>query len=114
VRLRPLGTATSTGLLYQPQMIDNGDCGETGGMNIGRGNRSTRRKPTPVPLCPLRIMFCLNFHITTFLHLLPKVNDSNLQSLTCITALLIKHWENYGERTHVPIGEEAGYDPEKI
>jgi hypothetical protein len=27
------------------------DDGETGGM-IGRGNRSTRRKPAPVPLCP--------------------------------------------------------------
>jgi hypothetical protein len=25
--------------------------GEIGGM-IGRGNRSTRRKPAPVPLCP--------------------------------------------------------------
>jgi hypothetical protein len=28
------------------------DDGETGGMMIGRGNRSTRRKPAPVPLCP--------------------------------------------------------------
>jgi hypothetical protein len=27
------------------------DNGEFGGM-IGRGNRSTRRKPAPVPLCP--------------------------------------------------------------
>jgi hypothetical protein len=27
------------------------DDGEIGGM-IGKGNRSTRRKPTPVPLCP--------------------------------------------------------------
>jgi hypothetical protein len=27
------------------------DDGETGGM-IGRGNRSTRRKPAPLPLCP--------------------------------------------------------------
>jgi hypothetical protein len=27
------------------------DNGEIGGM-IGRGNRSTRRKPAPVPLCP--------------------------------------------------------------
>jgi hypothetical protein len=27
------------------------DDGEIGGM-IGRGNRSTRRKPDPVPLCP--------------------------------------------------------------
>jgi hypothetical protein len=27
------------------------DAGEIGGM-IGRGNRSTRRKPAPLPLCP--------------------------------------------------------------
>jgi hypothetical protein len=27
------------------------DNGEIGGM-IGRGNRSTRRKPAPVPFCP--------------------------------------------------------------
>jgi hypothetical protein len=29
------------------------DDGEIGGM-IGRGNRSTRRKPAPMPLCPLQ------------------------------------------------------------
>jgi hypothetical protein len=29
------------------------DDGEIGGM-IGRGNRSSRRKPAPVPLCPLQ------------------------------------------------------------
>jgi hypothetical protein len=28
------------------------DEGEFGGMKIGRGNRSTRRKPAPAPLCP--------------------------------------------------------------
>jgi hypothetical protein len=28
-------------------MIGDGDCGKIGGMNIGRGNRSTRRKPAP-------------------------------------------------------------------
>jgi hypothetical protein len=38
-------------LLYQPRMIDD-DYGAVGGMRIGRGNRSTRRKPAPVPLCP--------------------------------------------------------------
>jgi hypothetical protein len=38
--------------LYQPQMIGEGDCGAVGGMKIGRGNRSTRRKPAPAPLCP--------------------------------------------------------------
>jgi hypothetical protein len=48
--LRPL-----TGLLYQPRMIGDGDCGEIGGIKIGRGNRSTRRKPAPAPLCPPQI-----------------------------------------------------------
>jgi hypothetical protein len=44
-----------TGLLYQPRMIGDGDCAETGGMKIGRGNRSTQRKPAPEPLCPPEI-----------------------------------------------------------
>jgi hypothetical protein len=52
VRLSPLGTAATTGLLYQSQMIDDGDCGAVGGIKIGRGNRSTQRKPAPVQLCP--------------------------------------------------------------
>jgi hypothetical protein len=33
----------------------DGDCGEIGGMMIGRGNRSTRRKPALAPLCPPQI-----------------------------------------------------------
>jgi hypothetical protein len=37
-------------------MTDGGDCGAIGEMKIGRGNRSTRRKPTPVPLDPLQIL----------------------------------------------------------
>jgi hypothetical protein len=36
-------------------MIGEGDCGAIGGMKIGKGNRSTRRKPTPAPLCPPQI-----------------------------------------------------------
>jgi hypothetical protein len=36
VRLSPLVTAATTGLFYQPQIIDNGDCGAIGGMKIGR------------------------------------------------------------------------------
>jgi hypothetical protein len=40
-------------LLYQPGMIH--ECGAVGGMRIGRGNRSTRRKLAPVPLCPPQI-----------------------------------------------------------
>jgi hypothetical protein len=31
-----LGTAATTGILYQPQMIGDGDCGEIDGMKIGR------------------------------------------------------------------------------
>jgi hypothetical protein len=36
-------------------MIGEGDCGAIGGMKIGRGNRSTRRKPAPAPLSPPQI-----------------------------------------------------------
>jgi hypothetical protein len=54
VRLSPLGTLATVGLLYQPWMIDD-DYGALGEMRIGRGNRSTRRKPAPVPLCPPQI-----------------------------------------------------------
>jgi hypothetical protein len=38
-------TEATTGLLYQPQMMDDDDdeCGAVGGM-LGRGSRSTRRK----------------------------------------------------------------------
>jgi hypothetical protein len=36
VRLSPLGTAATTGLLYQHWMID--DCGAIGGINNGKGN----------------------------------------------------------------------------
>jgi hypothetical protein len=45
-----LGTAVTTGLLYQPQMI--GDGGEIDGMKIARENQNTRRKSAPAPLCP--------------------------------------------------------------
>jgi hypothetical protein len=50
VQLGPLGTAATN----RPVVPTPGDYdeGEIGGMMIGRGNRSTRRKPAPVPLCP--------------------------------------------------------------
>jgi hypothetical protein len=49
VQLSPLGTeATNMLIMPAPDDYDNGKiCGM-----IGRGNRSTRRKPVPVPLCP--------------------------------------------------------------
>jgi hypothetical protein len=49
IHLGPLGTAaTNRPIVPAPGDYDDG---EIGGM-IGRGNRSTRRKPAPVPLCP--------------------------------------------------------------
>jgi hypothetical protein len=48
--LGPLGTAAT----YRPIVQAPGDYddGEIGGMMIGRGNRSTRKKSAPVWLCP--------------------------------------------------------------
>jgi hypothetical protein len=49
VQLGPLGTAaTNRPIVPAPGDYDGG---EIGGM-IGRRNRSTRRKPAPMPLCP--------------------------------------------------------------
>jgi hypothetical protein len=50
VQLGPLDTAVTN----RPNVPAPGDYddGEIGGMMIGRGNQSTRRKPAPVPLCP--------------------------------------------------------------
>jgi hypothetical protein len=51
--LGPLGTsATEWPIAPAPGDYDDG---EIGGMKIGRGNRSTRRKPAPAPLCPPQI-----------------------------------------------------------
>jgi hypothetical protein len=50
VQLGPHGTA-ATNRPIVPSLGDYDD-GEIGGMMIGRGNRSTRRKPAPIPLCP--------------------------------------------------------------
>jgi hypothetical protein len=48
VKLGPLGTvATNIPIVPTPHDYDDG---EIGGM-IGRGKRSTRRKPAPMPLC---------------------------------------------------------------
>jgi hypothetical protein len=55
VGLSPLRTAATSGLLYKPHIIDEGDYGAIVGMKIGRGNRSSRKKPAPAPLCPPQI-----------------------------------------------------------
>jgi hypothetical protein len=45
-----LGTSANIWPTVPPRMMED-ECGAGGGMWIGRGNRSTRRKPAPVPLC---------------------------------------------------------------
>jgi hypothetical protein len=42
-----LGTAATTGLLYHPRMIGDGDCGEIGGMKIGWGKPKYSGKTCP-------------------------------------------------------------------
>jgi hypothetical protein len=50
VQFGPLGIAvTNRPIVPAPGFYDDG---EIGGIKISRGNRSTRRKPAPLPLCP--------------------------------------------------------------
>jgi hypothetical protein len=53
IQLGPLGTVVTD----WPIVPAPGDYeyGEFGGMKIGKGNRSTRRKPAPAPFCPPQI-----------------------------------------------------------
>jgi hypothetical protein len=59
VGLSPLGTATTVCRTVpapdDDDDDDDDDCGAVDGMRIGRENRSTRRQPAPVPLCPPQI-----------------------------------------------------------
>jgi hypothetical protein len=53
IQLGPLGTsATNWPIIPAPGEYEDG---EFDGMMIGRGDRSTRRKPAPVPLYPPQI-----------------------------------------------------------
>jgi hypothetical protein len=55
VRLSPVGmSATDWPILPAPDDNDD-ECGAVGGMRIGRGKRSTRSKPAPVPISPFQI-----------------------------------------------------------
>jgi hypothetical protein len=53
VKPSPLGTAATDWPIAPAH--DDDDCGVIGGIRIGRGNRSTLRKPVPAPLCPTKI-----------------------------------------------------------
>jgi hypothetical protein len=53
MRPNPLGTAATTALLYQPQIMVIVEL--LRGWRFGRGNRSTARKSAPVPFCSRQI-----------------------------------------------------------
>jgi hypothetical protein len=55
-----LGIAATTGLVYQPRMIGEGDCGEICEMKIGRGNRSTSSSATLSTTNPTWLDLVLN------------------------------------------------------
>jgi hypothetical protein len=60
VQLGPLGTAaTNRPIVPAPGDYDDG---ETGGMMIGKGYGSTRRKSAPEPLCPPQTAHVLSGH----------------------------------------------------
>jgi hypothetical protein len=63
VQLGPLGT-TATNRPVVPAPGDYDDR-EIGGMMIGKGNRSTRRKPAPVQLCPPQTPHAPGFQLVT-------------------------------------------------
>jgi hypothetical protein len=52
--LGPLGTTATTGLLYLARVIVKMEKSVEWTV-YGRGNRSTRRKPAPTPICPPQI-----------------------------------------------------------
>jgi hypothetical protein len=56
-------TEATTGLVYQPRMVMDNDCGTIGAI-LGRESRSTRRKRAPVPLCPPQIPYDLTRTLT--------------------------------------------------
>jgi hypothetical protein len=59
VESNPLLLQSFIGLLYQPCMIDDDDCGAISAMNEQQENQSTLRKPTLVSLCPPQIPYDL-------------------------------------------------------
>jgi hypothetical protein len=74
-------TEATTGLLYQHLMMDDDECKAVGGI-IGRGNRSTRRRPAPVQLCPPQIpQFALSTTNPTirFVHHKSHITRPNLE-----------------------------------
>jgi hypothetical protein len=75
--------------LYQPRVIDG--YGAVGGMRIGGGNRSTRRKPAPVPLCPPQIPHDLTWDRTRAAVVVSRRLTAWVRARPLLLGLLFKH-----------------------
>jgi hypothetical protein len=95
--LGPLGTAaTIRPIVPAPGDYDDGE--------IGRGNRSTRRKPVPVPLCApqtpraARALFCCLFrsrYLATGLYMLQYSCLPRSYIVVSVEAGCSRHWAYY-------------------
>jgi hypothetical protein len=54
-------TMLSVSKLYSVDDVVIDEYGAAGGVKIGRGNRSSRRKPASVPFCPPQIPYVLTW-----------------------------------------------------
>jgi hypothetical protein len=72
---------------------DDDECGAIGGMRIGRGNRSTRTKPTPMPLCPPQIPHGLGLE-PGLPHGKPATNCMSYGTAYSFNLLIPKHASN--------------------
>jgi hypothetical protein len=72
------------GLFYQTGMIDGEEYGAVGGIKIGRGNRSTRRKPAPAPLCSPQVPLDLGLNPGR------RGGKPGINRLSCGTATFMK------------------------
>jgi hypothetical protein len=114
ILLGPLGTAaTNSPIVPAPDDYDHGEIGEI----VGRENRSTRRKPSPIPLCPPQNPTCcpeanpagkpatnrLNYGIATREYLLIYLSLS-YQCFQLQFSLLLVLWINL-----VPYSSRAVY-----
>jgi hypothetical protein len=64
VTLSPLDTSVTIGPTVSVRMTDDDEHGAVGAMRIGRLNRSTSRKSSPVSLCPPQIPHKLTWDLT--------------------------------------------------
>jgi hypothetical protein len=85
VRLSSLVTlATNWPLAAAPDDDDDDECGAVSGMRIGRENRSARRKPAPLPLCPPQIQHNLTWVRTLVAAVVSRRLTSSAMARPCL------------------------------